>query len=310
MKPIHIVPIETKMKFVKFRILTFTMSALLVLGSFVYTIWGGLNFGIDFAGGTLIEVRVPEAQPLGTLRQSLNGLGLGNISIQEFGQPDDLLIRVPEQKSLDEEGQQKALDTIRGAINDLYEGEVDYRRVEYVGPQVGDELIRSGIWAVVLSLGGIMAYVWFQFRWQFALAGIAALIHDVMLTVGFFAVTGMEFSLATLAGVLMVGGYSINDTVVVFDRVREMMRKYKKMALGDVLDKSLNQTMSRTILTGGTTLLALIALLVFGGEVIRSFVYALVFGILIGTYSSIFIATPLLMHMGVRRAVAKDNDAS
>lgn len=254
----------------------------------------GLNLGTDFAGGILMEVQTPKAENLSQLREDLNKLDLGGISLQQLGNEDQVLIRVGQQEG--ENGLQKAVEKVKTEIGQGAE----YRRIEYVGPQVGKELINKGIWAVVLSSLGIMGFLVLRFRWEFGLCSVIALLHDTLLTVGLFTITRAEFDLSTLAAVLMIAGYSINDTVVVFDRVREMMSKYRKMPLPELFNLSINATLSRTILTGGTAILALVALYVLGGEVIRGFVGALIWGIIVGTYSSVFVATPLLMYLGLK----------
>ncbi|MCB9964145.1 MAG: protein translocase subunit SecF [Rhodospirillales bacterium] len=286
--------------FIKLRGLAFLLSALLVMGALAITATRGLNFGIDFSGGTLIEVRLEQTPDLSELRSKLNTLNLGGISIQEFGTAQDLLIRMPEQPG-DETAQKAAIDSIQSLLNATYDQKVDYRRVEYVGPQVGEELKLQGLYAILFSLAGIMIYIAFRFEWKFGLAAILALIHDAVATIGLFAVTQMEFNLSTVAAVLMIAGYSINDTVIVFDRIRENLRKFKKMPLGDLLNLSINETMSRTIMTSLTTLLALVSLWFLGGDVIQGFVNALLFGIVVGTYSSIFVAAPILLAIGVER---------
>jgi len=302
MKGLRLVPDETNIDFIGKRKFAFALSMILIVASIFLATTRGLNFGIDFTGGTVIEIKTEEALDLPTLRGELNGLGLGAISIQEFGAPNDLLIRLPQQQSVDDDGgaQKAAIETVRAALDEKY-APVDYRRIEFVGPQVGEELKRQGAMAVLFSLFGILAYVWFRFEWQFGVASIVALAHDAALTIGLFALTQMEFNLSTVAAILMIAGYSINDTVVVFDRIREKMRKYKIMPLDELFNLAVNKTLARTLMTSVTTLLALIALYVFGGEVIRGFIYALIFGIGIGTYSSVFVAAPLLMFMNVKR---------
>ena len=242
MKGIRLVPEETNYNFIGLRFIAYVVSAVLILGSIGLTATKGLNFGIDFTGGTVIEIRTPETPDLGALRTQLNGLELGAISIQEFGAPDDLLIRLPQQEG-DAEAQQLAIQDVREALNDTYAeaGEVDYRRVEFVGPQVGQELKQQGMLAVLFSLIGILAYVWFRFEWQFGVASIVALAHDAAATIGLFALTQLEFNLSTVAAILMIAGYSINDTVIVFDRIRENLRKYKKMPLPELFNKSVNE---------------------------------------------------------------------
>lgn len=301
MKGFQIIPADSNINFIGFRFVALALSVAIMIGSFVLVGTKGLNFGIDFIGGTLVEVKTPETPDLGVLRVELNGLGLGAISIQEFGAPDDLLIRMPQQSG-GPEADKMALQTLRDTLDAQFEGEIDYRRTEYVGPQVGEELKKQGLMAILFSLAGIMVYVWFRFEWQFGVASIVALAHDAIATVGLFALTQMEFNLSTVAAILMIAGYSINDTVVVFDRIRENLRKYKKKAIGELFNNAVNQMLARTVMTSVTTLLALVALYVFGGEVIRGFIYALIFGIFIGTYSSVFVAAPVLMFMRVKRS--------
>jgi len=300
MRGFHPISDDTKVNFIGHRYPAFAISIILVIASIFLIGTKGLNFGIDFTGGTVIEVRTPVTPDLQALRGELNNLGLGSVSIQEFGQPDDLLIRLPQQKG----DTQVAIDAVQEALDSKFasSGAVDYRRTEFVGPQVGEELQKQGGLAVLFSLLGILGYVWLRFEWQFGVSAIIALAHDAILTMGLFALTQMEFNLSTVAAILMIAGYSINDTVVVFDRIREKLRKYKKMPLEDLFNLAINKTLARTVMTSVTTLLALIALYYFGGEVIRGFVYALIFGIIIGTHSSIFIAAPTLLYMNVRRS--------
>ena len=284
--------------FLSRRRLFFGFSLALVLASIGLFLFQGLNFGVDFRGGTLLEVRVKEGTTISDLRSRVSGLPLGEITLQEFGNPQDILINIARQQG-DEAEQMAAIAQVRAAVDDRVE---DYRRQEFVGPKVGAELKRAGLLATVLALTGIGLYIWFRFEWQFSLAAMVALSHDVIVTIGFFALTQIEFNLATLAAVLMIAGYSINDTVVIFDRVREMLRRYKKLALDDLLNQAINRTLTRTVLTSVTTLLALISLFVFGGEVIRGFSAGLVWGVVIGTYSSVGLAVPILSLMKIRRA--------
>ncbi|MBL4588819.1 MAG: protein translocase subunit SecF, partial [Alphaproteobacteria bacterium] len=273
------------------------------VGSMFLLATRGLNLGIDFTGGTLIEVRVETQPDIEALRSDLASLELGAISIQEFGDPKDLLIRMGQQKG-GEEVQKLAITAVKDKLAENFD-EIDYRRVEYVGPQVGGELKKAGLMAFGFSMIGILLYVWFRFEWQFGVAAIMALLHDTIGVLGFFALTQASFDLATLAAVLLVAGYSINDTVVVFDRIRENLRKYKKKLLPDLFNMSVNQMLSRSIMTSITTLLALVALFVFGGEVIRGFVDALIFGVALGTYSSVYVAAPLLMLFRLPRGEIK-----
>ena len=291
--------------FLRYKGLCFILSALLMIGSLGSLLTQGLNFGIDFRGGILMEVRTPQPANLSEMRSTLGQLGLGEVSLQEFGADTDVLIRIQQQDG-GEEGQQAAIEAVRGALGD----DVNYRRVEFVGPKVGAELIRDGILAVLIALSAILIYIWFRFEWQFGIGGVLTLVHDVLIAIGLFSVLQLEFNLSTVAAILTIAGYSINDTVVVYDRIRENLRKYKKLDISALCDLSLNETLSRTLLTSTTTILALIALFAFGGPVVRDFSGALIFGILIGTYSSIFIATPVLTYMNLRRDSDKAEDGS
>lgn len=310
---LKLVPEHTEIDFIGKRFLALAFSSLLILGSIGLLFQKGLNFGIDFTGGTVIEIKTPVVPDLKELRVELNSLMLGNISIQEFGSVHELLIRMPEQDG-DADVQQAAIGKVKESLDQHFaenDGvEVDYRRTEFVGPQVGEELKKDGLLAVLLSLGGILLYIALRFEWQFGVAAIVALAHDALATIGLFALTQMEFNLSTLAALLMIAGYSINDTVVVFDRVREMLRKYKKMLLPELFNLSVNQMLARTLMTSVTTLLALVALWVFGGEVIQGFINALIFGIAIGTYSSVFVASPVLLLMNIRRSAFDDDDSA
>lgn len=301
MKGLKLIPNDININFLGLRLGAFILSFAVIVASIGLTSTQGLNFGIDFTGGTLIEIKTEVNPDLSELRTSLNELGLGAISIQEFGAPNDLLIRLPQQEG-GPELQQQAIQTVRDSLDAKFEGNVDYRRTEFVGPQVGDELKKQGLYAVLFSLFGILAYIWFRFEWQFGIAAIVALAHDVIITIGLFALTQLEFNLSTVAAILMIAGYSINDTVVIFDRIREKLRKYKKKPLEELFNLAVNKTLARTIMTSVTTLLALLALYIFGGEVIRGFVIALIFGVGIGTYSSVFIASPVLLYMNVKRS--------
>jgi preprotein translocase subunit SecF len=300
MRGIRLFPEDMHIDFLRHRIFAAVMSAIIILGSLGLIATKGLNFGIDFTGGMMIEVQVEPAPDLGLLREDLNALNIGDISIQEFGSPIDILIRVPQQEG-GPDAQKAAENAVRSVMDDMEGVNVDYRRVEFVGPQVGEELIQAGLYAVIFSLLGIMAYVSFRFEWQFGAASIVAVLHDVLAIIGFFALTQKSFDLATVAAILTIAGYSINDTVVIFDRIRENIRKFKKLPIVELANNSLNETLPRTILTSFTTLLALWALWIFGGEVIRGFVDALIVGVVIGTYSTIFVAVPSVLKLGVKR---------
>jgi preprotein translocase subunit SecF len=303
MKLLRLVPAETSIDFLGKRIAAFCFSAVLVLGSLGLFFGQGLNLGIDFLGGVLIEIQTEGPADVGAMRKDLGALGLGDISLQEFGSPDVVLIRVQRQEGGDK-AQQQAVRTVKEALGERV---IEYRRTESVGPTVGAELQSSAMWAVLAAIGAILLYVWFRFEWQFGIAAVVALLHDVISTIGLFALFQFEFNLATVAAILTIAGYSINDTVVVFDRVRENLRKYKKLPLLDLFNLSVNETLSRTTMTSVTTLLALTALFVLGGEVIRGFAIALIWGVVIGTYSSVALAVPMLLYLKVYRGAGEDD---
>jgi preprotein translocase SecF subunit len=290
-------PHDTRVNFMRFKAVCFWGSIIAMALSLGLFFTKGLNYGVDFKGGSLIEVQSKSGPAdIPALRTKLGGLGLGDVQIQQFGQPTDVLIRV-EQQSGGEEAQQAALKKVTDALGDTF----IQRRVEVVGAAVSSELRRDGLFAVLGAIAAIIAYVWFRFEWQFALGTVVALTHDVLITVGVFSLFQLEFDLSIVAALLTILGYSVNDTVVVSDRIRENLRKFRRMELNELLNLSINETLSRTILTGVTTIAVLVALFVFGGSVIRNFSFAMLFGVVIGTYSSIFIAAPILDYLGVRR---------
>lgn len=302
---ISLIPANTRIPFIAWRRVFFLFSLGLVLASIALFATRGLNYGVDFVGGILIEIRTEGPPNIAEMRDKLGGLGLGEVALQEFGEANDVLIRFPIQAG-DEEAQQQAIDAARAALGE----NVDYRRIELVGPTVSQELFRDGIYAIAAAMLAMLVYIWFRFEWQFGLAAVVALFHDVISTVGLFALLQVEFNLATVAAVLTIAGYSINDSVVVFDRVRENLRKYKTMALPQLFDLAINETLARTTITGMTTLLAVLALYILGGEVIRGFSLAMLWGIVIGTYSSICVAVPLMLYMYVRPAPVAGEAAS
>jgi preprotein translocase SecF subunit len=290
-------PHDTRLPFMRYKDVCFGLSILFIVLSAALIGFRGLNYGVDFKGGSLIEVQAKsgKADPA-ELRSKLSGLGLGDVQIQTFGVESDALIRI-EQQPGGEEAQQAALRKVTGALGDSF----TQRRVEVVGPAVSSELRRDGTIAVLGAILAIMVYVWFRFEWQFAAGVVVALAHDVLVTAGVFSLLQLEFDLSIVAALLTILGYSVNDSVVVADRIRENLRKFKKLDLTQLLDLSINETLSRTMLTGMTTVAVLLALYFLGGAVIRNFVFAMLFGVLIGTYSSIFIGAPLLAYMGVKR---------
>ncbi len=300
---LKLVSSDTSINFLKFHRLAFIFSSILVAASIGLFAVIGLNLGIDFKGGILIEARDKTGPAnIAGLRGDLEQLGLGDISLQGFGTETDVLIRIQRQ-----DGDEKAQITAIQLIGKTLGSDFDIRRTEFVGPTVGAELAEKGMLAVVCALFAIMVYIWFRFEWQFSIAAILALTHDVLTTVGLFALTSFEFNLATVAAILTIAGYSINDTVVVFDRVRENLRRYKSYSLVDILNKSLNETLSRTVMTSVTTLLALGAIVIFGGAVLRDFAIAMIWGVLIGTYSSVFVAVGLLSRFDLKRNDDEDH---
>lgn len=292
-----LIPLDVHLPLMSLARVCFAISMVAMVVSVGLFAIRGLNYGVDFKGGTMIEVKSKEATAnIADIRKRVSGLGLGDVQIQSFGSPQDVLIRVEAQSGGDE-AQQAVLKKVLGALGDSYE----QRRVEVVGPAVSSELRETGIIAVLCSIVAIIIYVWFRFEWQFAISAVVALAHDVLITIGVFSLFQIPFDLSTVAALLTILGYSVNDTVVISDRIRENLRRFKRMPLRELLDNSLNETLSRTVMTSGTTLIVLIALLVFGGAVIRNFAFAMTFGIIVGTYSSIFVAAPILMFVGVKR---------
>ena len=307
MRPLRFVPQGTHVPFMRWRKLAMGGSVVGIIASIALFFVLGLNFGIDFKGGILIEIRTEGPANITSMRDTLNDLGLGEVSLQEFGQDTDVLIRVQRQEGSDA-AQQDAVEAVRETLSQDF-GVAEYRRIEFVGPQVSEELIEKGVTAVLVALGAMLIYIWLRFEWQFSLGAVIALLHDVILTIGLFSLTQLDFGLPIVAALLTIVGYSMNDTVVIYDRVRENLRKYKKLPLIDLLDKSLNDTLSRTIITSGTTLMALLALYIFGGEVISGFTLAMIWGVIVGTYSSIFVAAPLLIFFQPGQRAVDQGDA-
>lgn len=290
-------PHHVRLPFMRYRDIAMVISVVAMAISLGLFVIRGLNYGVDFKGGSMIEVQSTSGPAdISALRDSLGKLDLGGLQIQQFGSPTDVLIRIEEQPG-GEEAQQAALKKVVDALGDKYQ----QRRVEVVGPAVSSELRLTGILAVAAGLLAITVYVWFRFEWQFAVGVIVSLVHDVLVTVGLFSLFQFEFDLSIVAALLTILGYSVNDSVVVSDRIRENLRKYKRMELNELLNLSINETLSRTILTGVTSIVVLVSLYLFGGEVIRNFNFAMLFGVVIGTYSSIFIAAPMLGYFGVPR---------
>lgn len=297
MRLLRLVPDDTKFDFMRFRHISFPLSAVMSVVAIVLYFSLGLNFGIDFVGGTLLEVQSKGGPAnLSEMRTKLNALNFGDVQLQQFGGPNDVLIRIPQQPG-GEEAQQQAVSKVRTTLGDA----VDYRRVEVVGPRVSTELLTYGTLGVMLAIIGILLYLWFRFEWQFALGACLALCSDVITTLGVFSLFKMNFDLTTVAAVLTIAGYSVNDSIVVYDRVREMLRKYKKMPLPELLNLSVNRVLPRTLLTVFTVFLTVVALLVFGGETLRGFSIAMLWGLFVGTFSSIRVGMPVLLYLDLRR---------
>jgi preprotein translocase subunit SecF len=302
MKLLRLIPDNTTFGFMRFRRVSFPFSALASIVAVVAFLTLGMNVGIDFKGGTVVEMQAKgeHKAEFSAVREAAHKLGLGDVEVQEFGAAGkDVLLRVGLQPGGDK-AQAEVVVKLRAAFEDKFE----FRRVEVVGPRVSEELVQNGTIGVLLAIFVVLIYLWFRFEWEFAVGAVIATMHDLVLTIGFFAITQIQFDQTSIAAILSIIGYSLNDTVVVYDRVRELLRKYKKMSMAELLDISMNTTLSRTVITSVTTILALIALAIFGGEAIRGFCLAMLFGIVIGTYSSIFIAAPILIYLGVKTGEA------
>lgn len=301
MKTIKLIKHNTNIQFLKFKKATLTMSITICLFSIFSLFLNGLNFGIDFKGGTLIEVSSENSINISNVRSVLSSINLGDVQIQNFGSEKNILVRIEASSS---ENNSSALSKITNQL--ILFGKI--QRTEVVGPKISSELIQKGILAIISAVGLMLFYIWIRFEWQFSLGAVLALIHDVIITIGIFSFFQIEFNLSIIAALLTIIGYSMNDTVVVYDRIRENLRKYKKQDLYDLINISINQTLSRTVLTSFTTLLALFSLYIFGGQVIKGFTLAMIIGVFIGTYSSTFIASQLLHILGVKRDWSKNND--
>ncbi len=311
---LRLVPAETNFDFFRFRNITMGLSIAAVILSLGAWLVIGLNFGIDFLGGTTIRTESSQPVDIAAYRAAIETLDLGDVSITEvfdptFGEGRNVaMIRIQAQAG-EESVTADVIKAVEAALN-AYDPEMTFPSVESVGPKVSGELIMTAVLAVSAALLAILFYIWLRFEWQFSVGAIAALAHDVILTIGIFSIFQIRFDLATIAALLTIIGYSINDTVVIFDRLRENLRKFKTVPLTDVMNKSVNETLSRTLMTSGTTLLALIALLIFGGDVIRGFVFAIAWGVIVGTYSSVYVAKNVVLMLGVKRDWSKKTDTT
>ena len=291
-----------KISFIENRKKFYMLSLVFAIIS-ILSLWlKGLNFGIDFKGGLLVEVKLEKNIELDSLRNNIKSLDYGDFTLQRLDNSNDNFLIKIELSSSIKENQELLIAKLKEKIEKNFEGKVDYRRIEYVGPTVSNELIMTGIIAIIIAIFSMLIYIWFRFELPFAIGAVLALIHDTILTIGMFSITSLEFNLSTVAAILLIIGYSMNDTVVVYDRVRENLKKFKKLDTFSLLNKSINETLSRTINTTATTILALLALFIFGGNIIKDFSLAMIWGIVIGTYSSILIATPILLNMKIRTA--------
>jgi len=290
---------KTNIDFVGKRKIAFVVSLLLIVLSITMLATRGLNFGLDFTGGTLIEVGFPSAPDINEVRDNLKNRGLDDAVVQTFGVATEIVVRIPPRE--EEESSAEISTVVLQALQQGVEGDVEMRRVEFVGPQVGDELTEQGILAVVYALIGIFLYVMIRFQWRFSMGAVAALVHDIIITMGIISLLQVEFDLTVVAALLAVIGYSLNDTIVLFDRIRENFPRLRKSSPIEVVNTSVNETLSRTLMTSATTLLVLIALFIFGGEIIHAFAFTLIIGVLVGTYSSIYVASTTLLELGVSK---------
>ena len=281
------------------------LSIILIILSIFIFLFKGLNLGVDFKGGTLIEVRTENSSAsISEIRQSFLQMNLGDVTVKNFGKKNDYLVKIEKTENEDP----NMIKSIKKELSSDLGSEVNFRRVENVGPKVSAELIRAGLLAISLSLAAMLLYIWIRFEWQFSVAAIAAIVHDVIITIGIFSLLSYEVNLSIVAAVLTIVGYSMNDTVVIFDRIRENLKKYSKILIGDISNISTNETLSRTLITSVTTLLALLSIYIFGGEILKGFSFAMIIGVIVGTYSSIFVATPILNYTKVsQKTVLKDN---
>jgi preprotein translocase subunit SecF len=311
---LKLVPDQTNWDFFKYRTVTFGVSVVMMIASVALWLTVGLNFGIDFRGGTTLRTQSEQAVDVGAYRTAIDPLGLGDVSISEVFDPSFdanqhvAMIRIQSQEG-EESLPADTIAAVEAALKTVDET-VHFTQVESVGPKVSGELVQTAVLAVAAALAAILIYIWLRFEWQFSVGAVAALFHDVLVTIGIFSLLQIRFDLATIAALLTIIGYSINDTVVIFDRLRENLRKYKTMPLQDVMNLSVNETLSRTLMTSGTTLIALIALLVLGGDVIRGFVFAITWGIIVGTYSSVYVAKNIVLWLGVKRDWSKPTDTT
>ena len=284
------------------------LSLSLIFVSILFLLFKGLNYGVDFKGGTLIELRTNDNTiSISDLRKSFTNMNLGDVSVKNFGNDNDFIVKFEKKENLEE----NFIENLKNELKKDLGNSFNFRRVESVGPKVSSELLKSGILAILLSLGAMLIYIWIRFEWQFSLGAIAAIFHDVIITLGFFSILNLEINLSIVAAVLTIVGYSMNDTVVIFDRVRENLRKYSDIKIFELTNISINETLSRTLITSITTLLALLSIFFFGGEILKGFSLAMIFGVIFGTYSSIYIANTILVRLNVsQKTILREDDKS
>ncbi|GGB53338.1 hypothetical protein GCM10011505_37980 [Tistrella bauzanensis] len=293
-------PGRTNIDFLRYRVVALVFTAVLTIGIIALVVFRGLNFGIDFTGGVLVEVETSGPADLSAMRAALGDGAFGDVSLQNFGSENAVLIRLSQDDTAGD-AQGRLVEEVRRTLAERVDPQIQIQRAEFVGPKVGGELIEGAVIAFVVAIAAMMVYVWFRFEWQFGVGAVLALFHDVIMTIGMYAITGYEFNLTSVAAVLTIIGYSLNDTVVIFDRVRENLRKYRDMTVPELLNRAVNDTLARTIMTGLTTLIALFALFFVAGEALSGFTFAMIAGVFIGTYSTIFIAVPVLVYLNLQR---------
>ena len=298
--------ISKKINFSRYFKIANLISLSLIIVSLLLLLFKGLNYGVDFKGGTLLEIRIEQANiEIQDVRNSLKNKDLGDVNVKQFGKKGDYLIKF--EKTLENNN---FIENLKKDITDTLKTDVNFRRVENVGPKVSQELLRDGLTAIALALAAMLFYIWIRFEWQFSLGSIVALVHDVILTLGVFSALSIEVNLSIVAAVLTIVGYSMNDTVVIFDRIRENLLKFSRIGIGEISDISINETLSRTMITSLTTLLAVVSIFVLGGEILKGFSFAMILGVIVGTYSSIFIASPVLSYFKVSQKTLLKNEDS
>lgn len=296
--PIRLIPTKTNFNFVKYKAIALVFSLAISIAAIGVVFVKGLNFGIDFSGGIVMEVRASDDITIDEFRTALTKYGYGGALIQHFGKFGDIMIRIQPRDNA--ESQVEEVKKIQEILSAVAHDQIEFRKVDYVGPKVGSEFVLSGLQALIAAIIGMLVYIWFRFDWQFGIGAVISLAHDAIITLGFFAISQYDFDLTSIAAILTIIGYSINDTVVIYDRIRENLRKHKGGNMEHIINLSINETLSRTIMTVATTLLVCLALVLFGGEVLRGFSMALLFGIAFGTYSSIYVAAPILLNTGLK----------